>query len=160
MECFTGQIEAFAFGLIPNGWLPCDGREVQILEYSALYSLLGTTYGGNGRTTFKLPDLRGRVPMGRSDATGNPPGKMGGSETHALVAAQMAQHVHPAPAVVSRAAPAQSALPLADAAPAVALSASVIAPAGLGQAHDNMMPSLALNYCICAEYGVYPAAGD
>lgn len=155
MECFTGQIEAFAFGLVPYDWLPCDGREVQIQEYSALYSLLGTTYGGNGRTTFKLPDLRGRVPMGRSDATGNPPGKMGGSETHALVAAQMAQHVHPAPAVVSRAAPAQSALPLADAAPAVALSASVIAPAGLGQAHDNMMPSLALNYCICL-WGLFP----
>jgi len=156
MECFIGQIEAFAFDYVPVYWLPCDGREVPIQRASALFALLGTTYGGNGTSTFKLPDLRGRIPMGRSDATGNRPGTMGGSETHALAPSQMAQHVHPAPAVVSHPAPAQSALPLADAAPAGALSPSVIAPAGQGQAHDNMMPSLALLYCICVE-GTWPA---
>ena len=174
---FIGQIELFAFGTVPRGWATCAGQLMPINMNQALFSLLGTQYGGDGRTNFALPDLRGRVPISVGD--GFSQGQRGGEESHALLSAEMPAHNHnlmadasasstgstPSPATVlgqssGKVTPtgqAFSANLYASGNPAVALNEGAIAPTGNGQRHENRMPSLALNFCICINpHAIYP----
>lgn len=104
MDYFLGTIQAVGFSFAPNGWLPCDGRIISINQYSALFALLGTTYGGNGTTTFGLPDLRGRVAIGMGSAPGLTNVTIGaqiGVEKLTLLANNMPAHTHPATSVMT-----------------------------------------------------------
>ncbi len=97
MEDYIGTVQAFAFGFAPRNWLPCDGQLLAIAQYQALFSLLGTTYGGDGRTTFGLPDLRGRSPMSEGNGPGLSDRKLGvkvGTETNTLNVNQLPPHNH------------------------------------------------------------------
>src|SRR5262247_1539362 len=96
-EPFLGQIQPFGFNFAPTGWATCDGQILSIAQNTALFSLLGTTFGGNGQTTFGLPDLRGRVPIGQGQGPGLANytlGQTGGQETVTLITSQMPQHTH------------------------------------------------------------------
>lgn len=97
VDPYLGEVKLTASGQVPDYWLPCDGRLLQIIQYQALYALLGTTYGGNGTTNFALPDLRGKVPISRGTSTTGSVyvlGQTGGTETETLTVAQMAAHTH------------------------------------------------------------------
>lgn len=97
MDSYIGSVTAFGFNFAPSGWLPCNGSLQPIASYEALYALIGTTYGGNGTTTFGLPDLRGRVPIHMGQGVGLPNyplGQAAGSETTTISAANMAAHSH------------------------------------------------------------------
>jgi microcystin-dependent protein len=170
MEPFLGMIAIFGFNFTPMGWMPCDGRILQISQYSALFALLGTYYGGNGQTTFGLPNLNGRFPLGCSNAGGsyNVIGAVGGADTVTLTQAQMPLHTHTARAssglanrrdangtVWAQEAMGQDAA-YSSGTPDVNMSASAITAAGSGQAHPNMPPYLILNYCIAVE-GIFPS---
>ncbi|MDP1557431.1 MAG: tail fiber protein [Nitrosomonas sp.] len=101
-EPFIGEISYVAFNFAPQGWAECNGQLLPISQYSAVFALLGTTYGGNGQTTFGLPDMRGRAPVHQGQSPGGSNFEMGqksGSESVALTVAQMPQHSHPASAV-------------------------------------------------------------
>src|SRR5215469_10236548 len=89
---YIGEIRTFAFTFTPKGWARCDGTLMSISQNTALFSLLGTTYGGDGKSTFALPDLRGRVSIGYSDA--HPEGASGGEESHTLSVAELPAHSH------------------------------------------------------------------
>ena len=179
---FLGQIEVFAFDFVPRGWMACAGQILSIQQNSALFSLLGTNFGGNGQTTFALPDLRGTAAVGQGRGNGLSPRDVGqafGAETVALTGASTPSHTH---VVTAKANPdtarnvytpdATSVLTLttgsdsgggtlvfdiyaADAAPGQVLGASAIGPTG-GAPHANMMPSLTGNFCI-AVVGTYPS---
>jgi microcystin-dependent protein len=175
---FIGQIEAFAFGFAPKGWALCAGQLLPINQNTALFSLLGTTYGGNGVTTFALPDLRGRTAnafgQGQGLASYNL-GQTGGEESHTLVLTEMAAggHTHtinatnngqtggtnvPSSAVAlgsgySSEAGSPAVKIYSSAAPTIAMGS--LSPVG-GQPHENRMPFLSLNYCI-ALFGIFPS---
>lgn len=171
MEPFIGQIMLFGFNYAPYGWHICDGSELQIAEYEALYQLIGTTYGGDGVTTFAVPDLRGRVPihMGQGRGMSNYAlGQKGGTETVTLTSGQMPQHSHRVAAssaqVGATGTPSSAVVFASTSGPQIYAAqagtiAGVLAPSvgltGGGQSHQNMMPTLAANYCI-ALFGVYP----
>lgn len=174
-EPFLGEIRVFAFEKIPKGWVPCDGRVMQIMQNQALYSLIGSTFGGDGRTTFNLPDLRGRTPvcMSLTAPAVYQQGATGGSDAVALNGSQVPAHSHTmnvykedgsaialtsnflgknkAPTGIT---PFNVYAPY-DATKAVALNAATIQPAGEGAVHENRQPSLALSYCM-ATVGNYP----
>jgi microcystin-dependent protein len=177
---FLGQIELFAFDVVPRGWAKCEGQVLPVNQNQALFALIGTTYGGDGRTSFALPDLRGRVPisMGGNFSLG----QIGGQEAHALSVAEMPQHGHslmadatttattnqPSPAAVlgessgrvAPAGPAFSANLYATGNPDARLNNGAVASAGNGQAHENPMPSLALSFCICVHQdATFPQRG-
>jgi microcystin-dependent protein len=176
---FIGEIAIFAFGMAPPDWLACNGQLLPLNQNQALFSLLGTTFGGDGMRTFALPDLRGRVPLGF--APDHPFGQIGGQAAHVLTVNEMPAHSHalktdavtqsglgstPSSATVlgrSSGAVVPGNTPFSadlynTGAPKGALNAQTIASAGGGQAHDNMMPSLALNFCINANpQGLYPS---
>ena len=168
MEPFVGEIMLFAGNYAPRGWAVCDGQLLAISQNDALFSLLGTTYGGDGRTTFALPDLRGRAPVHQGNGpglSGRTLGSKGGEEHVTLTVNQMPSHAHPvmgSSANADSGDPAGRVLALADfnlygvAAPAADMAAAGIGTTGGGQPHDNMMPFLAVNYCI-ALVGIYPA---
>lgn len=102
-EPYIGSVDFVAFNFAPRGWATCDGQILPIQTNTALFSLLGTTYGGNGQTTFALPDLRGRVPMHMGQGPGlsnRTLGEQGGSETHTLIASEMPAHTHTASTTV------------------------------------------------------------
>ncbi|UJR79686.1 phage tail protein [Sandaracinus amylolyticus] len=163
---YMGEIRLFAGNFAPVGWAFCDGRIMAIAENDALFSLLGTTYGGDGVSSFALPDLRGRVPV--HVGNGYVLGEAAGVETVTLTTAQIPAHTHTlfaSDTTASTTSPTNAllaALPSAAAtaygadAPFVASSASQLAPAGGSQPHDNMQPYVALNYII-AIYGIYPS---
>lgn len=171
MEPFIGQVMLFGFNYAPDGWAVCDGSLMSIAEYQALFTLIGTTYGGDGITTFGLPDLRGRVPlhMGQGPGlTNRTLGEMGGAEQVALTPMQMPAHVHAvmASATVNGATGTPGgtvtfgqtsgpAMFAAQGGPATATLAPSIGTAGQGAPHDNIMPTLVANYCI-ALTGIYP----
>lgn len=166
MDPFVGEIRAFAFGIIPKDWLPCDGRTLNVNQYVALFSLLSNRYGGNGSSTFALPDLRGRTPLGFSATI--PQGQKDGSETVTLTAAQVPPHTHQvkgSSATASTNAPSTHAMAVlasgagnAYAAPdaaAATLNVAAVTTSGGSAPHPNMQPSLAVNWCI-ATNGLYP----
>jgi microcystin-dependent protein len=158
---FIGEIRQFAGNFAPRGWAFCNGQILAIAQNQALFSLLGTTYGGDGRVTFALPDLRGRVPLHFSQA--HPLGQAGGAETVTLAAAQMPAHTHAVPVGAGAADSTQPAgnLPATARVQTYAQGAPVPMGAGLdlaggGQPHENMGPFLAVSFIIALE-GIFPA---
>ena len=167
MDPFVGEITLFAFGRTPQGWMPCNGQVLNIAQYAALASLLGATYGGDGKTTFGLPDLRGKVVVnqGVSSSTSYPIGLTGGAESVALTIATIPPHSHTMRAVNTTPATnsplgqmlAQSITPLyATSTNTQALAAGSMTQTGSGLAHENRQPSIALQFCI-ATVGLYPS---
>ncbi len=168
MDQYIGEIRMFAGDFAPMGWALCNGQLLSISQYEALYSLIGTTYGGDGQTTFAVPDLRGRVPIhaGQNPATGSTysNGQAGGVETVTLTSQQMPLHNHVVYATAvdgTQAEPtngvwATSTLNEYSAgSPAAAMAANAVAPAGNSQPHDNMMPFQCVSFIIAVE-GLYP----
>jgi microcystin-dependent protein len=160
-EPFFGEIRMFGGGTVPAGWLPCDGTLMPINQNQALFSLLGTLYGGDGETTFALPDLRGRVAMHRGQVL--PIGQRGGEAAHALTQEEMPPHSHTMNASTAVPTSGEPAAHVVGAAPvwsapggqATPLSPAAIGNAGGGQPHLNMQPYLALTLCI-AVTGIFP----
>jgi microcystin-dependent protein len=167
MEPFLGQIQLFGFGWAPKGWALCNGQLLSISANTALFSLLGTTYGGNGQTTFGLPDLRGRVPLGQGQGPGLSSydlGEMAGVENVTLTAAEVGRHNHGVQGSATGASKSPSgAVPAYnDASPSygapdgTAMSANMTQPNNGGQPHENRQPYLGACYCIAVE-GIYPS---
>lgn len=164
-EPFLGQIQDFGFNFAPRGWAQCNGQLMSIAQNTALFSLLGTTYGGDGRVTFGLPDLRGRTPIHFGLRPGLAPydmGEMGGSETVTLQTTQIPSHNHILRALDGDpevAVPTGAALTSGEfwntGAPTTPSSPTSLAPAGTGQGHANMQPTLVVNWCIATQ-GIYP----
>ena len=170
---YLSQVELFAFGFAPKGWAPCNGQLLPINQNQALFALLGTTYGGDGRVTFGLPDLRGRLAAG-FDTQAVPQGASIGQETVTLLSTQVPSHSHAVIAVNNgtsggTATPSSSVFPGSPAnsstgAAVGGYSASVTGgtplaatgPSGNNTPHSNMMPYLTMNYCI-ALVGVFPS---
>ena len=161
---FIGEIRWVAFNFPPRGWAACNGQLLAINQNQALFALLGTTYGGNGITSFALPDLRGRAPIHVS--VGHPLGSMGGEEAHMLIVSEMPAHNH---AVLADAKEANAAVAAnnylaktSNGTPAYGLTAGAntlgmaIASAGSNTPHPNMKPYIALN-CIIALQGIFPS---
>jgi microcystin-dependent protein len=166
-EPFLADIRIMGFNFAPRGWAFCDGQILPINQNQSLYYLLGTTYGGDGRTTFALPDLRGRTPIhvGRSNGQDHREGQKSGEETHTLNAAEMPQHDHTLQAsndAGNQNAPGGSLFANAGTniygSPTnlVNLNPGTVANTGGGQAHENMQPYIALNYCIALQ-GLFPS---
>ncbi|MFA7405776.1 MAG: tail fiber protein [Pelobacteraceae bacterium] len=166
---FLGEIRIFGFNYAPQGWATCDGQLLGIAQNQALYSLLGTTYGGNGTTNFNLPDLRGRTMM-HANAT-YLEGKFGGAETVALTAtSQLPAHSHtlmanslpgssnvPQGNILAAVADAgKSAYATTKASPAATMAPGALSPAGSSSGHNNVQPSLTINCCI-ALTGIWPS---
>ncbi|MCW5517436.1 phage tail protein [Muriicola sp. Z0-33] len=164
MEPFIGQIQAFGFNFAPRGWALCDGSLLAISSNEALFSLLGTIYGGDGRTTFGLPDLRGRAPMHFGTGPGfstRTIGQRGGSETNVIGVNNMPSHNHAIAAMAEGDSDDPTGNVVAgDGTNAFGttsdISAAPTANTGGGQAVNNMQPYLVVNYCI-ALTGVYPS---
>lgn len=170
---FIGEIRLFGFPFAPRDWASCDGQLMNVSQNNALYSLLGNTYGGTAPTTFNLPDLRGRTPLHRS--VDYQEGVRGGMETVALIgASQLPMHTHglvanavdgttndPSGAVFAKSkginTPSGTNTYLyTNDKPAANLNAAALTTAGASTAHENMQPSLAINFCI-ALTGYYPS---
>lgn len=172
---YLGQIEAFAFGYAPNGWNVCAGQLLPIAQNQALFSLLGTTYGGNGIQTFALPDLRSRVAGGFGAATTTPVnyvlGEVAGQENYTLLPSDVPAHTHALNAVNNGTIPgtqipdntvypsavihSNAAINAFDsAAPTVALAP--VTPSGSSTPHTNIQPYNTLNYCIAIN-GIFPS---
>jgi microcystin-dependent protein len=167
MEPFLGEIRLVPFNFAPRGWAICAGQLLPISQNQALFALLGTTYGGNGQTTFALPDLRGRVPIGAgqpSAGSSYPLGATGGEETVALTTRQLPQHAHPIHASSAAATtknPTTAFLAGGGAYGAqrnVRMNAAMIGRTGGGEGHENRQPYLALNYIIALQ-GIFPSQG-
>jgi microcystin-dependent protein len=164
-EPFLGQISIFGCNFAPRGWSFCSGQSLPIAQNNALFALLGTQYGGNGTTNFALPDLRGRVPIGQGTGPGLSTvvqGQAAGTETVTLATNQIPGHTHTARAnsgaantgIPTNATWVASQTHYSSAAPDVAMAPTGVG--GGGQAHNNMSPSLVLNYCI-AVTGIFPS---
>ena len=162
-EPFLSEIRIMSFGYAPRGWALCNGQFLPINQNQALFSLLGTTYGGNGQTIFALPDLRGRTPI--HFGAGHTLGERAGEQTHTLTISEIPSHTHFASAQPSTTAtqlvPVNAVLAQASnvyRAPdnLVALSPATITNAGGSQAHQNMQPFLTLSFCIALQ-GIYPS---
>lgn len=162
-EPYLGEIRMFGFSFAPRNWNKCDGALLPIDQNQALYSILGTTYGGDGRTSFALPDLRGRAPLHVD--SGFPLGQKSGEETHSLSLGEIPSHNHTLRATNTQA---DQVSPtgnlLASSAPGevyasgsqlVDLVSGTVQNAGSSVGHQNMMPSLAVNFCI-AVIGTFP----
>lgn len=171
MDPFVAEIRIFPFNFAPKGWAWCDGQLLPLSQNTALFSLLGTTYGGNGKSNFALPDLQGRAPMQPGQGPGlslHDLGESGGSQTVTLLESEIPAHTHTFSA---------SNQPGEDAQPdpseglgrsvgaqlyqsntttsLVPMSESALAPSGGDQPHNNMMPYLTFYFCIALQ-GVYP----
>lgn len=162
-EPFIGEIRAFGQNWAPRGWALCNGQLLAINQNQALFSILGTTYGGNGQTTFALPDLRGRVPM--HVGNGITLGQSAGEENHTLTQNEMPQHNHlvqgsPAPADQKNVAGTiwaeSTSNPFGPAASMVPMNPASLTAAGGSQPHPNMQPYLTMNYCIAIQ-GIFPS---
>lgn len=168
-EGFVGEIRYFGGSYASPGWEPCDGRQLSIANDQVLFALIGTTYGGDGVTTFALPDLRSRIPVHQGTGAGSSytTGQTGGAETVTLGAGNLPPHTHPLHAAAASATTAgvQNMVPASWAdtpyAPASAgtpqpLGASPGDAAGGNQPHNNIPPSLAVGYMICLQ-GIFPS---
>jgi microcystin-dependent protein len=166
-EPFLGEIRIFPYNFAPRSWAFCSGQILAIAQNTALFSLLGTTYGGNGTTTFALPDLRGRVAVSSGQGPGLSNydlGQVGGTESVTLTQNQMPGHSHLA-SVNNGAAtstrpnnqvPAQSTPAYAAAGDGSTFNPAFIQNTGGGQPHGNVQPFLTLNFCIALE-GIFPS---
>jgi microcystin-dependent protein len=170
---FVAEIRIFPFNFAPKGWAWCDGQLLPLSQNTALFSLLGTTYGGNGKSNFALPDLQGRAPMHPGQGPGlslHDLGETGGSETVSLLESEMPAHNHglmaatvasnskaPAGNVLARSVNGNVYLPPAGL-PVVNMSDQSLAPAGGDQPHNNLMPYLTFYFCIALQ-GVFPQRG-
>ncbi|HEY7589551.1 MAG TPA: tail fiber protein [Candidatus Limnocylindrales bacterium] len=168
---FVAEIRIFPFNFAPTGWAQCNGQLLPISQNTALFSLLGTTYGGDGKSTFALPDLRGNGPMHPGQGPGlslHDLGETGGSETVTLLTSEIPAHSH---ALVASQSDAIERIPAGQrlatgigvgmyGAPGspVSLGQAALAPTGGGQPHNNMQPYLTLNFCIALQ-GVFPPRG-
>ena len=167
---FIGQISMTGFNFAPKGWALCDGQLLSIAQNTALFSLIGTTYGGNGQTTFGLPNLQSRSPMHQGTGPGLTPrseGEMSGSETVTLVSSQMPMHNHLARATSQ---PGTTQSPAGNywakesegvttnyaSTANGTMNPGAIGLAGGSQPHRNMQPYLVISFAI-ALYGVYPS---
>lgn len=171
-EPFIGEIQLYGLNFNPRGWAFCRGDSLAIAQHSAVFSVLGTAYGGNGVTTFMLPNLAGRAPVGQGQSTGGGNyviGQTFGAASVTLTGAQIPAHVHLNPAIVTGPGADRSAAPSNGARLAApvqtrafrpgsntTLSPSALTPVGGGGAHENQQPYLALNYCIALE-GIFPS---
>lgn len=177
-EAFVGEIRMFGGTFAPAGFALCNGQMMSIAQNEALFALIGTTYGGDGQTTFALPDLRGRLPVGQGQAAGLSAytiGQKGGTETVTLTAQQMPSHSHgfrATSAIGNLPGPSGGAVPATPNQPNVASSLYVasgsstrnigpMAPTSIsstagGQPHDNLMPSLCVNFIIALQ-GIFPS---
>lgn len=175
---FVAEIRIFPFNFAPKGWAWCDGQLLPLSQNTALFSLLGTTYGGNGKSNFALPDLQGRAPMHPGQGPGlslHDLGETGGSETVTLLESEIPSHSHtisvgatpgnvkiPGPSVsLSRSSGGSAYLappasnPIAN---PVSMAVETLAPAGGDQPHNNLMPFLTFYFCIALQ-GVFPPRG-
>jgi microcystin-dependent protein len=169
---FVAEIRIFPFNFAPTGWAFCNGQLMPISQNTALFSLLGTTYGGDGRTTFALPNLQGNAPMHPGQGPGLSEhflGEMGGSATLTLLVSEIPAHAH---AINAQNTPGNVKLPSSSVtlsrsaggnayAPAqnlVAMSNQMLAPTGGGQPSNNMQPYLTLSFCIALQ-GIFPPRG-
>lgn len=163
---FVAEVRIVGFNFAPTGWAFCNGQMLLLSQNTALFSLLGTTYGGDGRTTFALPDLQGRMPMQPGQGPGlssHVLGETGGSDSVALLVSQIPVHNHtvqsaagsvtdkPAGAALGSA----SNLPYLNAVPDTTMAGSALVPVGSSAPHNNMPPYLALNFIIALQ-GVFP----
>lgn len=169
MDPFVAEIRIFPFNFAPRGWAWCDGQLLPLSQNTALFSLLGTTYGGNGKSNFALPDLQGRAPMHPGQGPGlslHDLGETGGSETVSLLESEIPSHAHTFMTrndngedriVASTESLARSTGGLLYAAPGamVPMSDLALPPAGGDQPHNNMMPYLTFYFCIALQ-GVFP----
>ena len=162
-EPFLSEIRLMSFGFAPQGWALCNGQLLPINQNQALFSLLGTTFGGDGRVNFALPDLRGRTPVHVGAA--HTLGERGGEQAHTLSISELPTHVHvarassaPGDTVVPTNALLGSPLNLSYADPSslVSLAPATVASAGGSQAHLNMQPFLTLSFCIALQ-GIFPS---
>lgn len=161
-EPFIGEIRLFSWGIVPKGWAQCNGQLLQVRENQALFTILGNKYGGDGATTFALPNLQGRVPM-HPDGSLVAFAQAGGEAFHTLTVAEMPNHTHQATGgsdgtltnpdgqtwgtVTGR----SQYGPVPDG----VMSGNALQTAGGGQGHENRQPYLTFNYCI-ATIGIYP----
>ena len=168
-EPFLAEIRMYGFNFAPRGWAFCDGQVLPINQNQSLYSLLGTSYGGDGRTSFALPDLRGRVPVHVGTGDSISPkllGQKGGAETNKLSLAQLPSHNH---RVNSSSGEADTVSPInkvfaeVEGVPAygadtalIPMEPQSITNVGGGQAHENMQPFTTINYCIALQ-GLFPS---
>jgi microcystin-dependent protein len=169
---FVAEIRIFPFNFAPKGWAWCDGQLLPLSQNTALFSLLGTTYGGNGKSNFALPDLQGRAPMHPGQGPGlslHDLGETGGSETVTLLESEIPAHNHalradgadpadiqaPSPAVVLARSAGGNAYQTVTNANMVAMSDQALAPAGGDQPHNNLQPYLTFYFAIALQ-GVFP----
>jgi len=168
-EGYLGEIMMVGFRFEPRGWAFCDGRTLNIADYIGLFNLFGTTYGGDGQTTFALPDLRGRVPMHRGTSQSGTTykiGERGGAEQVTPTTQQVPNHTHTfftTNAVGTQANPggnllanSQGPQPYIEEDPDNDLNQSMLSKVGNSLPHENRQPSLGINFVICLE-GVYPS---
>lgn len=166
---YLGEIRMFSGNYAPQGWHLCDGSTLPINENEALYSLIGVTYGGDGRTTFGLPDMRGRVPIHMSASNPSIPlGQKAGVEKVTLLQTQLPAHTHLANANnvatdTTSNSPSNHFWGVSagitnynDQTPNTTMSPTSISPVGGNQSHDNMMPSMAISFIIALQ-GNYPS---
>jgi microcystin-dependent protein len=164
---YIGEIRIFAGNFAPAGWMLCDGQQLAISEFETLFNLIGTTYGGDGQTTFNLPDLRGRVPMHAGTGVSTYTlAQSGGVETETLSIQQIPAHSHgfgattatgtqtsPNGAVLANS---QGPQPYIQEDPDNALAAQAVGSTGASQPHDNLQPLLGVNFIISL-FGIFPS---
>ena len=167
-EPFLSEIRIMSFNFAPKGWATCDGQLLPINQNQALFSLLGTTYGGDGRVNFGLPDLRSRVPIHMG--SGHTLGERGGEQAHTLSISEIPTHVHTTTVSSTQAVAGTGSTPdntkilgqsrasflYASAQSLVAMAPNSLANVGGSQAHLNMQPFLTLNFCIALQ-GIFPS---
>ena len=164
---YIGEIRMFGGNFAPVGWAFCNGALMPISENDALFNLIGTTYGGDGQSTFALPNLQSRVPLHAGTSPGGSfvLGQTGGQESITLTVTQIPAHAHVPQANTANGALSSPAanvwagstnLPYSASAPSAALAAQAVGPAGGSQPHDNMIPFVAVNFII-ALFGIFPS---
>lgn len=170
MDPFVAEIRIFPFNFAPKGWAFCDGQLLPLSQNTALFSLLGTTYGGDGKSNFALPDMQGNAPMHPGQGPGlslHDLGETGGSETVTLLESEIPAHTHSMMASTQDGLDSHALQNLlaqgiginqytdANTGPFVNLNVNALPPAGGDQPHNNMQPYLTLNFCIALQ-GVFP----